>query len=132
MPIVIQQPGKFRLTMRTKEFSKHARNVMEGRIEEAAEMVALKVVENITEFETAEVGPSEPGEFPHADTHELAESVHPEVDGMTGRVVADAPHALFVEYGTRNMEERPYLRRTLAEMEPELRRHFGQRMPVMK
>ncbi len=43
------------------------------------------------------------------ETGELRESIHVEGD----RVVAEADHAVYVEYGTRYMDAQPFLRRAL-------------------
>jgi HK97 gp10 family phage protein len=67
--------------------------------------------------------PSLPGEPPSADTHELDESIHVgEVIETTGSVkgsaIADSFKAKFLELGTSNMVERPF-------MGPATRRNHG-------
>jgi len=42
-------------------------------------------------------------------TGQLRDSIHREGAGQESRVVADAPHSGFIEYGTRNMSARPFL-----------------------
>lgn len=44
------------------------------------------------------------------DTGELRESITCSADGLTAQVRADAPYAALVEYGTRRMPPRPFLR----------------------
>jgi len=72
--------------------------------------------------------PSAPGEPPARVSGELMDSVGYEAE-MTGkgaavRVWASAPYALALEYGTRRMAARPFLRPSLAEMEPLIARIF--------
>ena len=72
--------------------------------------------------------PSAPGEPPARVSGELMDSVAYGVTG-TGRgpslaVGAGAPYALALEYGTRRMAPRPFLRPALAEMEEEIARIF--------
>ena len=55
--------------------------------------------------------PSNPGEPPNADTRHLDQSIHVEwVGDLTAAVVADAPHAVPLEYGTPTVAERPFMR----------------------
>lgn len=59
---------------------------------------------------------SAPGEPPASDTGRLANSIRTEynVATLTGRVVADAAYAAYLEYGTQRMAPRPFLRPALA------------------
>lgn len=88
---------------------------MRERLLAAGEALAEKVQENIDVQ-----GPpaSLPDEFPHKETGELQDSIHVRLDArsLSVDVVADAEHAPFVE------EIRPFLRRTMREMKPVLRR----------
>jgi hypothetical protein len=56
--------------------------------------------------------PSNPGEPPNADTHDLDQSIHVVMNRETlyGKVVATSDHAAAMEYGTSTIEERPYMR----------------------
>jgi hypothetical protein len=54
---------------------------------------------------------SKPGQPPNADTGALDRSVHAErVSPLKARSVADAPHAVPLEFGTSEMAERPFMR----------------------
>ena len=54
--------------------------------------------------------PSRPGKPPHNQTGELRESIHAERTGPTSaRSVADAPHAVPLEFGTEAFSERPFM-----------------------
>ncbi len=72
--------------------------------------------------------PSAPGEPPARVSGELMDSVAYEVvesdRGLVVLVGASAPYALALEYGTRRMAARPFLRPSLAEMEPLIARIF--------
>lgn len=54
---------------------------------------------------------SKPGEPPNADTRQLDTSINTVVaNDLTVNVVASAPHALPLEFGTSKMAARPFLR----------------------
>ena len=71
--------------------------------------------------------PSLPGEPPNADTHELDESGRVEMNRLrlSGKVMFDAPHAIPLEMGTEDMEERPYLRPAGQAERPSIRREVS-------
>ncbi|EZP72353.1 HK97 gp10 family phage protein [Sphingomonas paucimobilis] len=55
--------------------------------------------------------PSAPGEAPNYDTGQLANSIETrEVAEFEVEVVATAPHAIPLEFGTSRMAERPFMR----------------------
>ena len=62
---------------------------------------------------------SAPYEAPMSDTGTLARSGHvvQDSDGLGGEVVFDAKYARYLELGTRNMVERPYLLPSLRDNE---------------
>lgn len=72
---------------------------------------------------------SAPGEPPRKRTGTLQKSVASEVsisaDELVIRVGSNVPYARFLEYGTRKMPARPWLRPGLAEMEDRLTRDFA-------
>lgn len=58
--------------------------------------------------------PSEPGQPPNADTHDLDESIHVGElidvgNGIQTHVIADSDHALWMEMGTSKILPRPFL-----------------------
>lgn len=59
---------------------------------------------------------SAPGEAPANDTGRLVNSIRTDYDlpQLVGRVVASTEYAAYLEYGTENMEPRPYMRPALA------------------
>lgn len=97
------------------------RERMRVRLHRAAQAVAQKIRENIG---TPAPPHSAPGEFPHVVSGELLRSVGVETDknSLTSRIVVTADHASEVE------EKRPFLRRTLREMRPALRRILLRRL----
>jgi len=52
---------------------------------------------------------SAPGEMPAIDTGALAASILTEVSGTKGTVYTNMEYAEFLEYGTANMQARPYM-----------------------
>jgi HK97 gp10 family phage protein len=90
---------------------------------DAADVVAAEAALLIT---TGSVGfanhvPSLPGEPPNADTGQLDRSIHVEqVDDLTARVVANAPHAVPLEFGTSKMAERPFMRPAAKKVAPQM------------
>lgn len=59
--------------------------------------------------EGAEIVKDEAQAIAPVDTGELRDSIHVEEDGDNASVVADAPHAVFVEYGTYKMSAQPFM-----------------------
>lgn len=72
--------------------------------------------------------PSAPGEAPRKRTGTLQKSVaaevHQEGDAIVIRVGSNVPYARFLEYGTRKMAARPWLRPGIAEAQSLLVRDF--------
>jgi HK97 gp10 family phage protein len=68
--------------------------------------------------------PSKPGEPPRKQTGALRNKVFKKLrqGGKVIRVGTRAPHGGLLEFGTKNMAPRPYLRSTLAEDEGEIAR----------
>ena len=52
---------------------------------------------------------SAPGEMPALDTGALAASIQTDVTGTKGTVYTNQEYAEYLEYGTSNMEPRPYM-----------------------
>ena len=52
---------------------------------------------------------SAPGEYPMADTGELASKVSFDIRGNTGIFTSSAPYSKHLEYGTQNMKARPFM-----------------------
>lgn len=107
--------SRTRLNWHGPSVSRDLRNEMKVRLAAAAEALAAKIRQNISVQ-----GPpaSRPSEYPHKVSGELESSVVVKLDlrSLSVEVHDTAPHAMAVE------KRRPFMRRTLREMKPELRR----------
>lgn len=52
---------------------------------------------------------SAPGEAPATDTGRLAGSIRADIEGLKAEVVADTEYAAWLEFGTQNIQPRPFL-----------------------
>jgi HK97 gp10 family phage protein len=72
--------------------------------------------------------PSLPGEPPHKRTGTLARSIESETfrigDQFVGRVGTNLKYGAYLEFGTRKMAPRPYLRPALDELRPQILREI--------
>jgi HK97 gp10 family phage protein len=82
------------------------------------------------------VNPSRPGDPPHKQTGELQRSIQREVSASeqkarVGTNLNDPPYPRWLEFGTRKMAARPWLRRSLDEMRGQIKAIFVRkfRMP---
>lgn len=102
-------------------YKKKLRRAMTSRLRMVGRSVVSTVRKNIS-VDGKSFGPSRPGEYPHRQTGELMRSVESQVSGSDQAVSvfirATAPHAETVE------EKRPFMRRTIAEMEHEIYRQL--------
>lgn len=79
---------------------------------------------------------SRPGEFPHKDYGTLRQSITWQIDetanGITARVGTPVSYARDLEFGTRKMAARPFLRRTLKEEREAIRQiaEHGERATI--
>ena len=96
--------------------------------EQAGQALADHVRMKLSRPNPSGAAPSAPGEPPARVTGELLDSVAYEVleteKGLSVTVGTAAPYALALEYGTRRMAPRPFLRPAFAEMEEEIARIF--------
>lgn len=63
---------------------------------------------------------SAPGEYPATDLGGLVQGITTEVDrqmdgSVVGKIISSAPYSKALEYGTRNMEARPFMAPSLAK-----------------
>ena len=72
---------------------------------------------------------SAPGEAPATDTGYLVSNISHQVkksgNNLVGQIVASAPYAIHLEFGTRNMEKRPFLQPALKKNERKIERIFN-------
>lgn len=94
---------------------------MGRRLDRAGEALVDGIAENIS---TAYPPASLPGGFPHRRTGELIDGLYFKTSksALTCIIGNAAPHAVYLELGTANMEPRPHGMRTAIEMMPTLRR----------
>ena len=73
---------------------------------------------------------SAPGEPPASDTGQLVNSIGTVYDTttLTGRVVAKSKHAPPLEFGTKNMEPRPFLRPALANKQADIQKYVAEEL----
>lgn len=96
---------------------------------EAARTAANEALRDVGEDLTAAIkralgssAVSKPGSPPGDPTGGLAAALSAAVDAETSRlrITAASPHALFIEYGTRRMAARPFLRPAVAAVTPQV------------
>lgn len=94
-----------------------------ARLDLAGELIASTIRRNLS---TPGPAASAPGQFPHAQSGRLRNSVTYSTDAskMTLRVGTNVEYAAFLEGGTRRMEPRPFLLRTVFMLKPQLRAIF--------
>lgn len=91
----------------------------------AADELAADAALSITAGSVSGAGhvPSAPGEPPNEDTGMLSRSIHVrQIDDLKAQVVADAPYAAALEFGTSKMAERPYMRPAALRVAPVMRK----------
>ena len=93
------------------------------RLRKVGELVRGRVVERIS-IPTRAAGPSLPGTPPHADTGKLRQSISYRTDERNLTVTIGTPLAYgkFLEEGTSKMDPRPYLKSTVEELLPQIKR----------
>lgn len=112
--------GGGRIIWRKKELLADVEKKFSDRLAIAAEMVKTQVQKNIS-VSTREAGPSEPGDYPHADTGRLRNSIFWTFVGKMA-VIVGTP----LEYGLKlEYSGRSFLRRTLNEMASKVARVLG-------
>lgn len=123
-----------RIVWQPEKLVKRVKAVMEQRLKEAGPAVANQVKQNLS-VPTATAGPSSPGDFPHAETGNLRDSVFWKIvsdrKGLAMFVGASAKDGSGFDYAMYHefVSGRSYLRRTLAEMWPGLQRRLTAPIP---
>lgn len=102
MPETISLPDGATLKWSGKELEKAAREQVYGKLLLACEHVKGLAVKNVSKSARSN-GPSREGEYPHADTGRLRNSIFASVDEKTleGIVGTNLKYGLWLEYGTR-------------------------------
>ncbi|MDR6289999.1 MULTISPECIES: HK97-gp10 family putative phage morphogenesis protein [Inquilinus] len=115
--------GADRHIRRLKRIGQTVRTRVGQALVPAAELVAAEAVTSITIDAVRGPGhvPSQPGEPPNADTGRLEHSIAVERRGeLAVDVVAAAPYAADLEFGTSRVAARPYLRPATAKKRMEV------------
>lgn len=89
----------------------------------AADIIRVDARLSITAGSTSGKGhvASSPGEPPNADTHHLDRNIVTEVKGpLTVEVQSNASYSAALEYGTKNMAERPFMRPAVKRTAPKV------------
>jgi hypothetical protein len=115
---------------RIKEYSDGLHREFLKRTYKAAELVKTQVQRNLR-VPGHTHGHSKPGEFPHAWTGLLLKSIMVRVEAATLRawVYSNLSYALFLEFSTRLIHGRSFLRRTLYEMREKVRAVYFAPLP---
>lgn len=95
-------PGGSYVKWSGDELLKGAREEIVNKLRLATAYVRSRAVKNVS-VSSRSSGPSAPGEFPHADTGRLRNSIFEDVDEkeLTGTVGTNLKYGLWLEYGTR-------------------------------
>jgi len=95
-------PGGSSVSWSGDELLKGAREEIINKLRLAVEYVRGRAVKNVS-VSSRSSGPSRPGEFPHADTGRLRNSIFGDVDEkeLSGTVGTNLKYGLYLEYGTR-------------------------------
>lgn len=101
MATQINLPNQARMVWYADEITAEARREAMGKIRLACEFVKVQVQRNISVSARA-AGPSEPGDYPHANIGRLRQSIFAEYDesDMSGIVGTTMLYGLWLEYGT--------------------------------
>lgn len=113
------------LSRGVKRVEADANAEMAKRLNKAGEYLRSQMVRNLRQGSTRRDGPSAPGEFPHADTGKLSQSVQVRratPGNQSVSVGTTVDYGRFLEEGTGKMEARPWLVRTLENEWPVIER----------
>ena len=117
-------PASIKLKLNTTELMKSLDQTAPKRMMEATNEVRNKVLETLSGGRSGRTylvpgtrrsyTASAPGQPPATATSELRQSVKSSVEGkgrsVIGKVKAEAKHALPLEFGTKNMAARPFMK----------------------
>lgn len=104
---------------RLKRMQQGAR-ILTGKLYAAGQEIELEAERSIVQGSISGKGhvASAPGEPPNADTRDLDTKIETHIvtqSPPTVKVTAYSSHAVFLEYGTSKMEERPFMRPAVAK-----------------
>ena len=133
--------AEIKLKFRTKEVMHSIEQIASKRMLEGANEVRNTVLETLSGTRTGRIYnvpgtkrtyvASAPGEPPAQATSELRKSIKASIKGegkkVIGVVGTKVKHGLMLEFGTRNMAARPWLRVSLEKTLPKLKGIWGRK-----
>jgi len=134
-------PASIKLKLNTTELMKSLDQTAPKRMMEATNEVRNKVLETLSGGRSGRTylvpgtrrsyTASAPGQPPATATSELRQSVKSSVEGkgrsVLGKVKAEAKHALPLEFGTKNMAARPFMKPSFDKSLDNIRRILTRR-----
>ena len=116
--------GQVRIKWRGGQVTSEIKKIIAPRLKRVGSELRNHIVRKISQGKTRTQGPSKPGFPPHIDTGHLRKNIFWELlqGGLTVRVGTTVDYGLDLEQGTRNVAPRPYLRVSLTEMTPKIKR----------
>jgi HK97 gp10 family phage protein len=141
MSTEIKLEGTEQMAQLLQKLGAEARAKVEDAVTKAAVNVRGRAVRKINQgpntgrFYTSKVAnkqhqASAPGEAPATDSGQLVSSIYWEQDGTTAYVGSPLMKAVYLEFGTRKMEPRPFLFPSLEEERPSFHRDLKKVLDV--
>lgn len=119
-----------------EDFSQEYLIKFNSQLEKAMQAITLdatnEMLDLVTKYQTVEDGPSAPGQPPHQFTGRLADSlpeardVKAEPNRVVGIVGSTVAYAALLEFGTRYMAARPYIRPAVKQTEKKVKKFIRQ------
>jgi hypothetical protein len=129
-------PNKPTFQWRIRQYTDGIHREMLKRTYRAAELVKNQTQRNISKSAIIQAKPrryehSHPGEYPRAITGLLRNSIAVKIEAasLRGWVYSNLLYSLFLEYSTKFIKDRSFLRRTLVEMLSQVRAIYQKPLP---
>jgi HK97 gp10 family phage protein len=109
-----------KMTWHDKRIVKELGDELVTRLNVAGQLIVSEIRRNISEPGPAA---SAPGDYPHAQTGYLRQTITYNVDAKKLELVAGATaeYAQYLEEGTANMAARPFILRTIRDITPKIK-----------
>lgn len=109
-----------KLTWHDKRIEKELKGELATRLNACGQLIVSEIRKNISD---PGPGASAPGDFPHAQTGYLRQTVTYSVDEKKLELIAGATaeYAEFLEHGTKYMDARPFILRTIRDITPKIK-----------
>lgn len=133
----IELTGITEMTERLKNASKDTIRNVEKAVTEAAVNIRGRAVKKVqqgpatgrtykSKVANRDHTASAPGQPPMSDSGNLANSIQYDLQGTTAFVGSNVQYAVYLEFGTRKMEARPFLFPSLEEETPAFRKALSE------